>query len=687
MAVISKSSQAALAEPAVKRITEFLLDRKTKMRSRAKYLERVRDVRDGIWAENQPGLGARQTQRNAMKTAGFEFMASNEAKSLFAACVRILSSGFVPTYQLPRGTTKEDEASQLNKAERLCIGVHRSVDRAQMAKGHESVLHDLAHYVCQGWYSVFARVEKDPWNGQPQFKMDFYDPIEVYPLYGDDGLHRVLRRRVAEASEIESMLREGQTRESLGIGRKGNSEWHLLSYWEKQRKGQRPAGRPALNDSPFIVRNAVLIEETGRFLSEMHEVAVPDIPVLVGPVNGYPERGYDTTYSSKRRNDDEHHWARYMGRAVFDNNLDLYLELDRALTLILQQLSNSAYGTTFVKTESGEIPFTKDDVGSGAYIPLKLEDSVETVDLNPVPEALTALLTYLQQAMEKGGLPAQAFGVLPFQLSGFALNQIIRRVHNFLAPQATAMSRVLSDAMAMLLHQFRMGEFESIDMDIQAKGVYHGSYYMERFTRKDVPRTLYIETRLPLAIADDLLQRAETARALSGPPRVLSRQTIWEETLSDVVSDPELEFHRMTEDEILELPQVKAQAAVEKLKQKAKAARKAADKAETDEERETLEERAEFFEHLAEGVERQIEAELARALGPPSAGGAPAASTNAEGDRRRPAPEALPAEAGAVNPDVQRALLGAAPPAPGAAEPGETPTIVRQALRRAARGG
>src|SRR3990170_7395015 len=119
------------------------------------------------------------------KVKGFVSVTINDPKVMYDTSVALLS-GFDPRIRLPLTNQPDEEKDKMNKAERFLIGVIRELDRKQALLGRDSVLRELAYYVCSGWYSVFPYISEA--DGVPEFNIIFYDPMTVYPQWGSRGL-------------------------------------------------------------------------------------------------------------------------------------------------------------------------------------------------------------------------------------------------------------------------------------------------------------------------------------------------------------------------------------------------------------------------------------------------------------------------------------------------------------------
>lgn len=542
------------------------------------------------------------------KVPGFTRVTLNRPKVLWDTSVSLLSS-FEPIMRLPweSPTQEEDERARLNKAERFLIGMMRELDKHQFDEGKDSWLWELAYWACSGWVVCFPLME----NGT--FTARFYDPLTVYPEWGPDGLVRLLRSYWMQVGFARQMaLDHNWTVDFTKVP--SNNSIQIRSLWEQ-------VGGKVYN-SIAIHQSVVKDKEVEKF---------PGIPIMVRVVAGTPEGAMsegDTTYIARKVD------------SVIAPNRSEFLQMNRWMSLLMQIVQDTAYPDLMDYTAEGEVALKDEDVGTGKIHHRRIGETIEVLKRAAAPGfEVNTILNILSQDLQKGGLPEIVHGGLPFEISGFMGSQLFSAIKYKLNSRMLAMRQTISYVGTELIRQFRSsGKKLTLTVEKpQRRG--KGETYMEEFSKDDVPAATYIDVRLPLSTMVDKAQQMQLARQALTPPQVVSRPTLWEDFLD--IQDIDLEYERISDDSVMELPGYKIIMGAAGLRAKA-----AQVEEEMPESAEALRRYAELLENMVTGQQQ----------GQAQPGG--------------PGPETLPPEfgAGGLSPDVLGAMRGKQPPGgtPGA---------------------
>lgn len=541
---------------------------------------------------------------------GFIKVTLNEPKVLYDTAVALMSSA-QPRFRLPVAfDVSELERRKMNKAERFLIGVMREINDRQVRRGGDDWLRELVYWVCSGYYAIFPLVIVK--NKRVEFRADFYDPITCYPEWGHDGLVRFVRKYDTTGAYLISMCQsEGWMVPSF---LEAADTVTIYNFWEQQ--GDK-------------VLNAVLCSagDDNDFLKFSTIEPFDAIPIQTGTVAGSPMRAYPGGPSD---------WAARMGDSIIANNRGVYKQLNRWVSMMMQIVMDTAYPTVLDYTETGKGKIRKEDMGAGAIIPRKIAEKLEAFKIASTPVEVNTILSLLGQTKQRGGLPDLTYGGLPFELSGFAINQLMSAVRYKLAPYLTATQNILAKVCMEILHQYKRGRFPKVKLvttDISSKG----QFFMEEFSTSDIPEVTFVEVTLPISTPVDKSQQILMAKQALTPPQLLSRETLWEDFLN--VQDAEMEYSRIIDDQLQELPFIKNLAILERLNERVTRAEQAGDVAQAN----TLRKYIMFLE-MQLGMRKGIPITPEEAETP----GVP--------------PEVLPPEFGYPSPDQIRSMYGVPPP-------------------------
>ncbi len=470
---------------------------------------------------------------------GVEQITLNEPKIVWETSVTLLSL-YTPRFRIPLTTNiPDEEKAKINKVERFLTGVFREIDRNFQEQGNSNWFRSLAYWVCGGWYAVFPLVVKE--DGETKFYCDLYDPITVYPEWDSKGLRKLARAYTTFGSEARSIIEDFGMEVTKPIGDKESIE--VINYWERTYDG---------------IYNCVLVG--GEPIKPWTKEDFPYIPIFVGTVGGSPERAYaqgDVKYVAN------------MGESILSSNKDMYEKMNRFLSFMMQISASSAYPPQMDFSQEGMETIPPEKFAPGVIIPRKLGEPIQPIPLVTTPIDANAILSLMGNQIQKGGLPYSVYGTLPFELSGFALSQLLAAVHRRLGTQLNAYNYIISRCCVEFIRQFRASGGK-IDLLVEGRQGRKGELFIEEFKKDDIPKIRYIEVDTPLVISKDKSQQIIMAKQALAPPAVLSRETLWDEFLD--VQDSDLEWKRIIDDMMLELPIVQQINIVEELREKARSA-------------------------------------------------------------------------------------------------------------------
>ena len=522
----------------------------------------------------------------------------NDPKTLYETAVALLSS-YSPRFRLPltiNYTTEQKE--KISKAERFLLGILRYLDNKQYARGQSYWLRELAYWICSGWYAVFVIVtEKD---GKVDFRADLFDPITVYPEWDADGLIKLVRTYETDGRTAKAMAESWKVDISVD-----SATVKVINYWRKK------------NDTVY---NAIYVGD--EVVKPLREEPFERIPIFVGAI-GNPDRVSPD-------------WFVRAGENIIAANKDLYAYRNVLLSLMTQIVADTAYPNIITGSTTGEPVVKAEDVrGYGTVIPKRLEETIELLKHAATPPEVATIISFLGQAMQKGGLPDIVYGGAPFELSGFAISQLMASIRYKISPYLNTMQNVISEVATEFLNQYKKAKYPKVSLSTtNPKEISKGLFFVEEFSPKDVPDSLYVDVIIPLVSPLDKTQQIMFARQAMQPPQLLSRETIWDDVLD--VQDAEQEYTRIIQDQTLEMPIVKQIAMIEHLRAIMENYRRIGKVAEAD-----------ALKRYIMGLEMQLGMRQGIPI-KPSEAGVP--------------PQTMPPEAGASSPDVLRSILGMSPP-------------------------
>ena len=540
----------------------------------------------------------------------------NAPKTLYDTTVALLSA-VTPRIQLPLTINfTEEEREKISKAERFLLGIFRALEDRHYNAGRGSWLRELAYWVCSGWYAVQVIVHK-PLPGKVEFWAELFDPMTVYPEWDQFGLKRFARVFQTDYFNAMAMAEYWGMKDSLKAY-DPQAQVQVVNYWKRDMTDQGPA-----------VYNGVSVGTT-VLKPLQRESSFKRIPILTGSSTGSPDRS---------RPD----WQQNMGESIIRANMDVYDYQNQILRKKAQLLDEMTGPDVVTKTKSGRPAVKKEDFGGGhrRIIPLAVGEEITPFRSVDLPPEINTLFTTLDGYAQRGGLPYAVYGNIPFELSGFAIAQLMAAIRYKAGPYANTLEMVLGKIACELIEQYRDGVFPAVKLaTVNPLSQRRGIFFMEEFAKKDIPETTFVKVSIPLTSSMDRMQQIEFARRAMEPPQLLSRERLYDEVLD--IQDTDQELARIMDDQTMELQGVKQIMVIQKIRE--------------------LSTVAEVGGRLDEaGMLREYADMLvAQGSGAQNPNEAPAAKP------KQAMPQAMPPEMGTRNPDVQRVIENRVPPRPRA---------------------
>lgn len=441
------------------------------------------------------------------------------APKVFFDTARSLVSLYPPKFKLPIPMNySPEQKDKMNKAERLCIGIYRSLENRVADSGGTSWLYELAYWVLGGWYAVFNICQKG--QDGPEFIADIWDPINVYPEWDKDGLVRCVREYSVDQMTSDSMAQEFAKKLEFEYKRPvSGALYTVTNYW--CREGRK-------------IYNAILLN--GGLVKPLTlQRNLRSIPVQVGSV-GIPDKVSPD-------------WQSRWGESIIAADRDVFEQKSAMRSLRAEIVSETAYPNLILTTLTGRPGIKGEDVkGHGSLIPLKIGEKLELLRHAATPQDALILDQEIDGDAQRGALPNVVYGGLQIELSGFAISQLMAAIKYKLGPYLNKLNYITGRVMSDLLYQYQTGNFSKVTLSTtNPYDMKRGMTYMEEYTKEDVPERIYVEAVIPITSQFDKTQSIlNSVQALQAG--LLSRETIWEDELG--VDDSEQEKARIAEDQV-----------------------------------------------------------------------------------------------------------------------------------------
>jgi len=409
---------------------------------------------------------------DSLKETDMESFVSNEPRTFFNLA-RHLLCGKIP-HRIPSVNLEDTDVKKAADIEKFFETAWKDNDRRLRMMGKQSWLwYFVSLLLARGWYAVFVLATKE------RCYAEIYDPAEIFPEYGPDGL--------TACSRIYTVTKDGAIRLANANGWKlppiVPDKVTVYSLWY-------------LNDSSKPAHSVVFDND---YAKPPTNESFESIPILIGPVGGLPDSGIVTT-------GDE--WKGTVGESILATNEKLYNTYNKQWSFAMQLLRDTAQSRWFEKSRTGDILKPQDLFKRGAIFKGSPEDSIEILATPPIPVELRTDRFDLSQQMQRGSMSWALWGNLQGQITSYLMSQIAASAQQALRPYHMAIVDCLSDIDNMWLAQVEQHSFKPYEMTVPKK-------------IKGVEATAEYDIQVP----GDLVQRATVARMLD-PDFRLSNTTV-----------------------------------------------------------------------------------------------------------------------------------------------------------------
>lgn len=606
--------------------------------------ERVESLKTAFRTRNEAWRFDRALLNQSYRTndPGFPLILSPEPRNQFRLALDIMSLRD-PRFTIMISDQTADEQDRMNDAEKFAVGIWRESDHRWRRGGNRSLLRDINFYSLSGGHALFCLVSKGM-NGETEFRIIPWDPIEVFPEFTEEGLVFVARVYKTSAQDI----RERAAR----------------------NKGWNAAVLESLKSADEVeVSNSFWLEEDGVYNCLQvngKEIKPPTyepqfgsrLPVICIPASGQPFRDFPFGQGWGVDTKEGFDWRALAWEGFLAPMRLIAKDFDSLLTNMAIIVRNNARGKYIQRTRDG-----RPRINPQQFRNMELGTIQVGEDIFPLPPATSPherqeLLTYFSGAFQRAGLSHLAFGSLGVELSGVTVDSLINATQSVMAPFVESSEYALSEAILSLMEQFRKGSFKAVSLETRAnKAAVGDRWFIKNFERADIPKTAFLEVTLPLALPDTKLARIQAYRAAMGDNRpMMSEQQATESLLADIVPDFWEDRKKRDSDVVRNSEEGATLARLFGLMDVYKTYQARAQETTDVAERDELLAKAEIIFTLMQSAIATYQQAIA---GTQQRTPGIVAQREAQGTPiTEPSPDAMPAEAGGVSPDQLRSIAG-----------------------------
>ena len=428
------------------------------------------------------------TLKDELAQEGMESVVSNDPRTGFNLGKHLMTSSIVAHKIEVEGLSPEsiEATSYLEDYFDRRWSTEESRYRRIGKQGMKSQL--VALMLATGWYSAFSMVDENRiWS-------EVYNPIEVYPEFGSDGL--------VEIAHIYNMKPAVANRKAKLMGwdikYPFTHNTNLYNYW-------------GFDDESDVVNGIVLGQQYVKPLQKDPALSkLGIIPIFISPVGGLPDTG---AIRPK--------WQEHFGESIIATNEELAKNYNRMLTFS-QQLMRDTANPRWFEQSSGDTPILREEdlFKRGAIFRGAPGENVGPLPVPPIPVELRQALFDYQNMLQRGLFPWAIFGNIQQQMSYLAMANIASAALQVLTPYMEAFRGVLSDIDNFQTRMIMENGFRPYGLKIP----------------ENLPREFEFNVQADIEIPGYLIQRATVSRMLNPNFRLPERWVI--DKMFPEVKDP-----------------------------------------------------------------------------------------------------------------------------------------------------
>ncbi len=146
--------------------------------------------------------------------------------------------------------------------------------------------------------------------------------------------------------------------------------------------------------------------------------------------------------------------------SVFKSNRGVYDSGNLIKSILLELVSRARKPPIAVRSRSGTKTLPQDPYKTGAEIALAEGDDVEALKLIEAAKETGAFMGVVEEEKQRGSVPHSSFGVLPFPVSGYAINLLRQGSDTPLQPRLQTVQIAYKQICDLLSDQYMTGAFE-----------------------------------------------------------------------------------------------------------------------------------------------------------------------------------------------------------------------------------
>lgn len=210
-----------------------------------------------------------------------------------------------------------------------------------------------------------------------------------------------------------------------------------------------------------------------------------------------------------------------LGESVYESARGIYDKWNDIMSIMLELTARARRQGWKVFSADGKKVLPEDPSEEGTELSLQMgKEDVLPLGMLEMQKNTGEFLAQISGELQRATLPHSAYGELPFQLSGYAINALRQGIETVLTPRVEAMQAIYLQIANLLYDQYRSGNFSPMELS----GVSQGrKYFSQTITPEELEGscnyTVKVVSQLP---QDDMTKYTMAGLARTGPNPLFS---------------------------------------------------------------------------------------------------------------------------------------------------------------------
>ncbi len=461
-------------------------------------LQRDWSVRDAQFKEDYKLL----TFQDVDKKAKVETVESNEPRTFFNTALHMLTAQPL-THRLARLNTDWPVENYIAVEKKLRAS-WQQIDRTQRRAGRDFWSKELgAWLLLTGWGVVQAVIDSNEVTIS-----EVWNPIEVYPDFGSDGIITCAHVYVISAAVAMDKIKRNKWKAPT-FPYSGNVT--VYDYFTK--------------DGDDVIHAIIFNDDFVVAPETINDIVGTEIPVIICLTGGIPDNGSLSSVVESRK---------IRAQGILAANREEYRNYNRQLSFVQHVARQAAQAKWKEHTKGGRVVATAEQLEKyGEVFSYGEGEDLNAIETPPIPPEIRELILSTEARMQRGAFPYIMYGGIQSGVSGFAANQLISAARQVLQPYDETLRFIAEEVDYRWLTAMKDRKLSDYEL---------------------VPKNIAVEVGHDLALPSDMANRVTMSRMLTSEKRILSHRSILDKVME--VKDSDAEIDAITKEESMERPEV-----------------------------------------------------------------------------------------------------------------------------------